>query len=232
MVVQSKQRRTHLDLCVNFGGVCVEASPSVKLLGMSVDCHLTWSSHVFLVVRRCYAIMGGLAKLSHRLSPDVKKFLIEALVFPHIVYCLTVYGACCKTQRHRLQKVINHCARIVFCSKKYDHVTPLLKQLNWPTLDTMITERDVAMMSRIIHDPRASAALKERVVYRSDVSARDTRESVAGLLQLPRVRRELGRRSFSYRAVALWNRCPAAVRQALTARSCRQAVREWLCRMD
>ena len=40
-----------------------------------------------------------------------------------------------KTQRHRLQKVINHCARIVFCSKKYEHVTPLLKQLNWPTLD-------------------------------------------------------------------------------------------------
>ena len=228
MIVRCRQRRLDVEFCVNFEGTVIHPSSSVKVLGMAVDCNLTLAKHVSLVVRRCYAIISGLAKMSHRLPSDVKKFLIEALVFPHILYCITVYGACGITQRQRLQKVINHCARIVFCSKKIDHVSPLLNQLNWPTFDDLITERDVAMLFRAMYHPRAPDALRNRVVYRSDVTARDTRGALAGLLQPPRVRRELARRFFTYRATSVWNRSPSDVRDAATARECREAVHTWL----
>ena len=98
MIVKCKQRRTNVAFRVNFEGTTIYPSPSVKLLGMCVDCNLSWASHVSLVVRRCYSIISGLGKLSHRLPSDVKRFLIETLVFPHILYCLTVYGACGTTQ--------------------------------------------------------------------------------------------------------------------------------------
>ena len=228
MLVKCRQRRTNVDFSVNFESTTIHPSSSVKILGMSVDCNLTWASHVSLVIRRCYSIISGLGKLSHRLPCDVKRFLIEALVFPHILYCLTVYGACGITQRHRLQRVLNQCARIVFCSKRRDHVSPLLRRLNWPTVEDLITERDVAMLFSAIHNPRAPDTLRDRIVYRRDVTVRDTRGALAGELQPPRVRKELARRFFTYRATSTWNRSPSDVRAAMTARGCRKAVRAWL----
>ena len=227
MVVRCMQRYG-VDFCINFENTIINPSPSVKVLGVSVDGNLTWVSHVSLVVRRSYAIISGLGKMSRRLPPEVKRFLIEALVFPHILYCLTVYGACGLTQRHRLQKVLNHCARIIFCAKRCDHVSPLLKQLDWPTIEDLITERDMAMLFRTMHDPLAPDALRDRVVYRRDVAERDTRGTLSGLLQPPRVRREFARRFYTYRATAAWNRSPSDVREARTARGCRGAVRTWL----
>ena len=88
-LIRCRQRRLNKDLCVNFEGATIHPSTSVKVLGMAVDCNLTWVSHVSLVVRRCYAIISGLSKMSHRLSFDVKMFLVEAPVFPHILYLLS-----------------------------------------------------------------------------------------------------------------------------------------------
>ena len=99
---------------------------------------------------------------------------------------------------------------------------------NWPTLEDLITERDVALMFGAIHHPRAPDTLRELVVYRRDVTIRDTRGALAGVLQPPRMRRELAKRFFAYRATAAWNRSPSDVRDALTAQGCRRAVRAWL----
>ena len=49
------------------------------------------------------------------------------------------------------------------------------------------------MLFSAIHNPRAPDTLRDRVVYRRDVTVRDTRGALAGELQPHRVRRELAR---------------------------------------
>ena len=51
----------------------------------------------------------------------------------------------------------------------------------------------------------ASEVLREGILRRSDVSVRRTRATESGQLQLPKVRTELARRSFFYRAISAWN---------------------------
>ena len=65
--------------------------------------------------------------------------------------------------------------------------------------------RDIAVMSRLLSPECEAHVLTEQLLYRSDVSARQTRAVVNGQLQLPRVRTEFARRSFVYRAVSAWN---------------------------
>ena len=108
-------------------------------------------------------------------------------------------------QRRRLQKVINHGARIVKNLRCSEHITPHLKDLKWPTLDQLVVDRDVAMLSRVLYCPHAPVSLRDQIAYRAEVSERETRATAAGSLQLPRVRTEHGGRSFPYRAVATWN---------------------------
>ena len=116
-----------------------------------------------------------------------------------------MWGGCGVNQQRRIQKVINHCARIVFCARKFDHVTPLLDILEWPSVEKLICERDLAMLRRILTHQHAPRRLCDSFTRRDEVSNRDTRGARAGQLQLPRVHTELARRFYSFRAVSSWN---------------------------
>ena len=228
VIIKTRQRRTTDSFTVTFNDTTLVPSSKTKLLGVIVDAHLTWEAHVSLVVRRCYATLRGLSKLSHCLSHDVKKFLIESLVIPHIMYCITVWGGCGVTQRRRVQKVLNHCARIVFSVRKSEHVSPLLESLQWASVDARVSERDMAMLHRLLNRLHVPQSLRDAIEYRSDVSVRETRAAAAGQLQLPRVHTELARRFFGYRAVSLWNEAPADVRDTRSAARFRKRVEAWL----
>ena len=148
--------------------------------------------------------------------------------FPHLTYCLSVWAGCCKTQRRRVQKVINYCAQVVFGARRSAHVTPLLKELNWPTLEQLISECDMSRMHNILNSPHAPVSLCENILYRREISGRETRAVQAGALQLPRVHTEHARRFFNYRATQQWNSAPTHVTDTRTAAKCRKNARNWI----
>ena len=76
------------------GDIEITPSSSVKILGVTVDASLTWEKHISTVLQRCYFTLIGLARMRRRLLRDVKKLLVEALVFPYIRYCLAVWSGC------------------------------------------------------------------------------------------------------------------------------------------
>jgi len=125
---------------------------------------------------------------------------------------LTVWGNCSASLKARVQKVINFGARIVSGLGRRDHVTPVLKELGWSTVDEMLRERDIAAMRRLLSPSCEAHALTEQLLYRSEVSVRQTRAVASGQLQLPRVRTEFARRSFTYRAISAWNNVPGNTR--------------------
>ena len=129
-------------------------------------------------------------------------------------------------QRHRVQKAINHCARVVAGVRRSAHVTPLLEELGWPNLEGMVAESDCATMHYVVNNPYAPMCVSQRFKRRDDVSCRTTRATDRGNLDVPRVRTEHARKFFSYRAVTRWNALPATVRETTTARACRKRYRE------
>ena len=227
-LIKSSRRRLSSEFSVDFGDVTIRPSPTVKVLGMVVDGGLTFEKHVSGVVRRCYATLGGLSKMTHKLPEAVKKMIVEMLIFPHLSYCSTVWAGCNTTQRHRLQKVINHCAQVVKGVRRSAHVSPLIADLKWPSLDHLIAERDVSRVHYLLNHPQAPNGLTVGIVHRTDVSSKEIRASLAGLLQLPRVKSEHARKSFLFRAPAQRNRAPVEVRGACSATVCRKRAREWL----
>ena len=141
---------------------------------------------------------------------------------------MTVWSGCGLSQRHRIQKVLNHSAQIVTGSRRSAHASPLLQRLGWPRLDNLVIESDLAMVHKILHNCQVPKCLRDRLCYRHDVTGRVTRTTRASLLQVPRVHTEKARRFFDFRAVSHWNRAPAQVRGARTSAGCRKRARSWL----
>ena len=205
IILKSRRQNSNSDLSIHFGNDEISPKQSVKVLGVVIDEHLSWNYPISLVVQRCYCVLVSLARIRHKLPKCVRQMLVESLVFPHIRYCITVWGNCTATQKQRVQKAINFGVRIVTGLGRREHVTPSLRELGWPSVDDVIAERDIALTRHLITVPDAPELLRRRLVRRSDVSSRRTRATESGQLELPRARTEFARRGFFYRAASAWN---------------------------
>ena len=89
-VIKSTKRKATSEFSIRFGDASIRPSPTVKVLGMTVDGGLTFEAHVSGVVRRCYATLGGLSKMTGKLPEAVKKNDSRSAYFPTPIILL--YG--------------------------------------------------------------------------------------------------------------------------------------------
>ena len=57
---------------------------------------------------------------------------------------------------HKVQKVINFSARVIVGGRKFDHITPVLKSLAWPSIETLVGHRDALKVFKALNDPDMS----------------------------------------------------------------------------
>ena len=96
----------------------------------------------------------------------------------------------------------NSVCRIVSGARKFDHVTPIRKELNWLSVQSQLYYRNATMAFRCMTG-QAPDYLSSKFIKRAEVSRRSTRNSQ--LLQIPFFRTASGQRTFFYRTVNLWN---------------------------
>ena len=71
--------------------------------------------------------------------------IISSLVFSKMFYCLSVWSNTSKNNIKKLQLIQNFACGIITGSQKYDHVTLLLQQLHWLSINKMFQFRDSVM---------------------------------------------------------------------------------------
>ena len=121
-------------------------------LSMTLDSILTYDEHVTKLVSSCG--VGSLCQINrarHVFDMKTLNLLINALVFSKLYYCPTIWSNSSKKNIAKLQKVQNFAARIVTGTKKFDHITPSLKQLNWLPVNYMSRFRDTVMVYKCIN---------------------------------------------------------------------------------
>ena len=202
----------------------LQPSATVKLLGVTIDAELSWDAHVKRVVKKCNGILISLFKFRHYFSQDAMKILIQTYVFPHITYCLCVWGGAAKGLLHKIQKLINFAARIVTGFRKHHHITPALNSLKWPRIEALVARRDLLKVFKALRCDDSPVAIRSLFTQRSDTSSRETRATERGDLQLPRCQLSATQRAFPCRAARAWNDLSPAVRELATVRSFRRTI--------
>ena len=167
----------HIDL----SGTTIHPSTTVKVLGVFLDQHLTWEAHISAIVRRCNAILVSLFKICHHLNHDVLKLLVCVHVFPHIQYCLSVWGGAVDCHMNRIQKVIHFAARLVTGVRRYEHISPALETLGWISVTEMVRRHDCVNVFRALHESDSPSALRSLFTTREEAFQRSTRASTNGV---------------------------------------------------
>ena len=187
----------------------------VRDLGIYLDSDLLMRTHVAKTVSSCFAVLRQIRSIRRSVTKSVLQTLVVALVLTKLDYgCATLAGLPA-SQLDRLQSVLNAAARLIHGLRKYDHVTPLLKELHWLRVPERITFRLSVLAYRCQHNaaPNYLAAQLNAV---SNVGYRQRlRSSSTTTLDVPRTEHStIGDRAFSVSAARSWNSLSAAVQSS------------------
>ena len=152
-----------------------------------MDRHLTFEDHISALVARCTGLLISLSHSKHVLPSWTVAHVVNALVVCSIRYCIAVYGTCCKTQLHRIQKLLNFCGRVISGRRKHDHISDVLHELGWLSAEQLVRYHRLCLTKTALdtHLPVDIAAMFSHVS-----TPYNTRQ--AGQLNCPRAKNNSG----------------------------------------
>ena len=153
---------------------------------------------------------------------DATRSAVQALVTSRLDYCNSLLMNLPATQISRLQKIQNKAARMVTRTPKYEHLTPVLKQLHWLPVDHRITFKILVLAFKCIHQ-KAPSYLIELCSCRY----KDTRLRHADIIQLhqPISRKVCGQNAFGVTAPHMWNKLPPELRTVESLAAFKRALK-------
>src|ERR1700730_7827150 len=103
---------------------------STKFLGVIVDQKLTWQQHIAYISLKISKSLNILKRLKYKLPKKCLISLYYSLVYPHLNYCIIVWGSAYNTALHRLIVLQKPAIRTINNSHYRSHTESLFKKLN------------------------------------------------------------------------------------------------------
>ena len=111
-----------------------------------------------------------------------------------------------------LQVVQNAAARVTTKTRKFDHITPVLRQLHWLPVRKRIVYKLAVMVYKCLHGLAPPYLAAYCVPVTSVASRRQLRSAQSGCLAVTGTRTTLGRTNFAVAGANIWNNLPADLR--------------------
>ena len=126
-----RKRRGQIDLSNNLviDDVVINRTNHTKFLGVMVDQHLTFESHVRYITGKISRGISILYKAKRLLQATSLFTLYYSFVYPYFTYCIAVWGNTYSTVFDPLIKCQKRAVRNVHGAGKYDHTYPIFQSL-------------------------------------------------------------------------------------------------------
>ena len=115
-------------MIANWSLLCEDLVPThcAGDLGVIFDDQLTFSDHTAKTVSSCMSSLAQINRAKHAFDKDLLITIIKGLFLSKRFYCSSVCRSNTSvTNINKLQAIQN------FAARKFDHITPILKQLCW-----------------------------------------------------------------------------------------------------
>jgi len=124
---------------ITLKGHRIAPSTSVVCLGVHIDPKLTFAPHVNRVAAQRFHHLRQLLTIRHELSDDNARMLVHALISNRVDYCNSILQRVAVVHLRPFQSVLNAAARLIVRKRKFDHITPTLRDnLHWLPVDRRI----------------------------------------------------------------------------------------------
>ena len=159
------------DTDVMLQSTVVHSSPTVIDLGVHIDDQLTMSDHVAHLSRTCFFQLRQIRAIRQSLTTDATKTLVHAFVSSRLDYCNSLLNNISDSLLNKLQRIQNAAARLVSGRRKFDHITPVLRELHWLPVRQRVTFKIATLVFKCLHE-QAPSYLARAVASKSVIRKR------------------------------------------------------------
>ena len=198
---------------ISFDGTYIAASVVVRDLGFQLEEHLSAASQVDALCKSCFFHLANIGAKRRSLTRASAEKLVHAFVSSKLDFCNGLLVGLPNNQLKKLQRVQNTAARVVTLTPKYEHITPVLRELHWLPICQRIKYKISMLTWKVLHD-QGPDYLKE--LLSSYSPSRNLRSSSAALCTVPTVHSKIGERAFSHSSPVIWNSLPFLLRTTET----------------
>ena len=199
---------------ISVGDVNIHLVDVFKNLGVWFDASLTMSTHVNKTSSSAFFYLYNIRHIRKFLSRQHTETLIHAFITSRLDYCNSLLYGLPDTTLCKLQRIQNACARLIYNSSKFCHITPLLKELHWLPIRQRIAFKLLLITFKSLH--RLAPIYLTNLIKVAQPSRYNLRSANNGIcLSYPRLKskKTLADRSFVIAAPTLWNNLPADIPQ-------------------
>ena len=189
----------------------LKTKDTVKNLGVLIDSDLSFISHIKAIAKSAFYHVKNVSKFrSLMLKHDLEK-IIHAFIFSKVDYCNSLFTGLPKKTIKQLQLIQNAAARGLTKTRKFDHITPILRSLHWLPVSYRIDFKALLLVFKSLNGMGPTYLLDMFQLYAPNRSLRSTEKN---LLVMPRVKTKCGEAAFSFYAAKLWNHLPDNIKNA------------------
>ena len=213
MLFTSKANAKYVEnVSVKIGKSLIQSTDHVRNLGAIFSPSMEMEHQINSVCRSAYFHLRNIGHIRKYLTVDATKSLVNALVTSRLDYCNALLIGVPNTVLSKLQRVQNTAARIITRTPRWNHITPVLKDLHWLPVCYRIQFKILTHTYTALNGQSPSYLKDMLEVYRP---VRDLRSQNSNTLVVPRIRtNQFGNRSFQHAAPNLWNSLPSKIRTA------------------
>ena len=208
MMLGSRQKLASFPkLALNIGNSSIQQVESVKLLGVMVDCSLTWSSHISSIILKMGRAIGAVRRCCSIVSLPLLRQIVQSLVLCHLDYCSPVWSSANYGDLRKLQVVQNRAARLVLGCPMRTNITLMHDSLSWLTVLKRLSFNSL-MLFKSVMSRSTPVYIHSQIFFSNTAHGHNTRLASDGHLVIPRPRTNFLKKAYSYRVISSWNSLP------------------------
>ena len=192
------KRRAVPSINLSVNNIPIDIVPHFNYLGIILDKHLSWKTHITMVTGKLSKISGILNRLKYIYPTHILLTIYKSLFVPHINYGSLVWGQNFNSISKLQKKVI----RTVTRSNYIAHSEPLLKELNLLSVKDLMDLKLIKFLHKL-YDNKLPIYFNEYMPY---LEARETKHNLRPHpLPVPRVNHAFAESCLLYKLVKIKN---------------------------
>jgi hypothetical protein len=214
-LVMCAPRQRH-KICItelNVAGTLVTSAAFARNLGVWFDDSLNMVEHLKHVFKVALVYLRLIKSIRNSIDQSATEKLVHAFITSRLDYCNSLFVNLPKSHLMKLQSVQNMAARVISRKQKYDHITPVLRDLHWLPVRERIEYKILLLTYQAIHN-LTPPYVKNMLMPCENEHTMSLRSFSNQHLAAPRTKMvSYGDRTFSSAAPKFWNVLPGYIKE-------------------
>ena len=196
-----------------------------KFLGIFIDEHLSWATHIDNLSKQVARNVGMLNKLKHFLPMYIMRTIYCSLILSHLQYCTLLWENSYCTNLNKLRILQKKAIRIITNSHYIAHTDPLFSKLKLLKLDDLYKHHLGIFMYKAANNklPDSMSSMLTRI---QNIHKHNLRNQNSYYIQ--NIRTNSRKCTINYSGPVFWNALPSKLKQLVSINQFKNKLKELL----